>query len=301
MRYLAWGCSILVSSFVNGAPLPVATTGTFTQWTLADTLIPEGTPTRVVESAPGTSSQNRTGSGPFGGTYHGVANASAQPTSIGLSTELTLTDYGRGSYVDNQLANWLPIAVYASARLDDTLTLFGPEPTYSIQLKWQVSGQISTNNANQLTSDVRLIAEANSVRRNRRWLNQDTLTLTDEEVILLLPGIPSNTPVSFYYTAILATWVNDCISDTNGNYSCTAPLTYSGTMSGEFGSTFTLTDFALIGADGKEAASAAYRSELGYAYPGDTQVVPEPVTAALSFAGLAALMLVRRGYRGAMR
>lgn len=285
----------------EGAPLPVATTATSTQWTLADTMLPGGTPTRVEQSAPGSSSQNRTGSGPFGGSYHGVATANAQPSGFGLSTELTLTNYGQGSYVDNYQANWLPIAVSASARLDDTLFLYGPESEYAIQLTWRISGQVTTDNANQLTSDVRLIAEANSVRRNRRWLDQDSLTLTDEEVILLLPGIPSNTPVSFYYTAILATWVNDCISDTNGNYSCTAPLTYSGTMSSQFGSTFTLTDFALIGADGKEAASAAYRSELGYVYPGDTQVVPEPFTAALSFAGLAVLVLMRRGYWGAIR
>jgi hypothetical protein len=78
-------------------------------------------------------------------------------------------------------------------------------------------------------------------------------------------------------------------------------LTYSGTMSGEFGSTFTLADFALIGADGKEASSAAYRSELGYAYPGDTQVVPEPVTAVLSFAGLTVFGLLKRRYWGAIR
>lgn len=276
------------------APLPTATTGSSPQWTLADTLLPTGAPTTIVNSAPGSSTQNRTATGPYGGTYQAAASAVAQPSSFALSTELTLTNYGQGSYVDNYLADWLPIAVSASARLDDTLVIAGPAPTYTIQLTWLVSGSITTDNPGQLTSDVRLVAQAGSVRRNRRWLNQDNLSLSDEVVILSLAGIPSNTPFNFFYTAILATWVDDCISDANGVYSCQAPPVYSGSMLGAFGSTFTLTDFAILDESGNPAATAAYQSLRGYVYPGDAAQIPEPGSAMLSLAGIGLLYWVRR-------
>jgi hypothetical protein len=294
MRSSILGLLAGLCATLPAAPLPIATTGTSPQWTLADTLIPSGAPTRMVDSAPGSSSQDRTAAGPLGGTYRGVASVSAQPSSFGLSTSLSLTGYGQGSYVDNYLSNWLPIAVSASARLDDTLVIVGPSPTYTIQLTWLISGAVTTDNASQLTSDVRLVAGAGTARQSRRWFNQDDLTLSGQIVTLLLTGVPSNTPFEFFYTAILATWVDDCVSDTNGAYSCQSPPVYSGTMSAAFGSTFTLNDFAILDGSGNPATSAAYRSVRGYTYPGDSAQVPEPAGALLTLSGIGALVLLRK-------
>jgi hypothetical protein len=198
-------------------------------------------------------------------------------------------------FYDIAVSNYLPSPAGASLRVDDVLTIFGPDPTYDLSFTWDIAGSASSTNAEYVNSDWRLVMNAPGIAVDRLVsFGKDNQTWSQSHTFVLR-GIPSNTPVSYFYFAFAFTWMKDCIYDRDHTFSCNTPATYSASQRIDFGSTFGMTNFSILRVNGELAEDVAYSSQNGLSFPGDVQAIPEP--SSLSLVVLAAGMLIAHTIR----
>lgn len=288
--------SLLAVCSLAGSSLPTATAFSRPDLTLSDALANGGDPADVVTgqgSAQIISSYN----GPFGGSLAASASADGSFNQFKLLTDVSISNYGQGSFVDFYditVSNYLPSPVGASLRMDDVLTIFGPDPAYDLAFTWDVSGTVSSTNPEFVDAQLRFVMGFTGGQSDRLVSFGEDNRVWDETKTFLLRNVPSNTPVPYFYFAALVTWVKDCYYDTNQNYVCTAPSTYSTSQRMDFGSTMTMTDFSVYRSNGDRVLDVRYSTQNGSVFPGDVQPVPEPSTMLLGAFGLTLVALLKR-------
>lgn len=299
---LAVGIAVIASSVsVTAGNLPTATVFTRPDLTLADGLAYGGDPADVVQGS-GTASLISHYSGPFGGSLTASAFADGRFDQFKLITDIAITEYGQGSFVDFYdvtIADKLPAPAGAQLRVDDVITILGPDPAYDLTFTWDITGMVASTSAEYVNSEWRIVMNAPGISSDRflsYGSDNDTWTHTQ---ILVLRGVPSNTPVSYFYYAFAFTWMNDCTYNFRKNYTCSTPATYSTSQRIDFGSTFAMTDFAILRTNGDRADGVVYSSENGLTFPGDVQAIPEPST--FYFFVLGSAMLAERMLRHSKR